>query len=67
MNLLLRLCWHVSLALEIVSGTKIFGAAAGDEAEANIPWDTDHFPGLRGGLEPASLKAIFTKFGHTGF
>ena len=33
----LRLCWLVSLALETISGTNIFGAVAGDEVEAHFP------------------------------
>ena len=57
----MRLCWLVPLALGTISGTNIFGAVAGDETEAYLPWYTYHFPGLRGGLAPASLKAIFTR------
>ena len=57
----MRLGWLVPLALGTISGTNIFGAIAGDKTEVYLPWDTYHFPGLRGGLEPASLKAIFTK------
>ena len=41
--LYLRLCWLVSLALETISGTNIFGAVAEDEAEAYLPWDTYQF------------------------
>ena len=55
----MRLCWLVPLALGTISGTNIFGAVAGDEAEANLPWDTYHFPGLRGELKPASVEGYF--------
>ena len=64
--LLLRLCWHVSLALETVSDTNIFGAVAGDEAEANLPWDTYHFPGLSGGIKPASWRLYFHQVWQSG-
>ena len=56
---LLRLCWLLTLALVTISDTNIFGVVAGDEAEANLPWDTYHFLGLRGGLKLSFLKAIF--------
>ena len=55
----MRLCWLVPLALGTISGTNIFGAVARDEAEAYLPWDTYHFPGLRGGLKPASFEGYF--------
>ena len=30
-----------------------------DESEAYLPWDTYHFPGLRGGLKPTSFEGYF--------
>ena len=43
LNFILSVCWLVSLALETISGTNIFGAVAGDEAEAYLPCDTYQF------------------------
>ena len=52
------MCWLISLALETISGTNIFGVVAEDEVE-DISSLGYLSVGLRGGLEPASLKAIF--------
>ena len=56
----LRLCWLVSLALETISGTNIFGAVAGDEVEAHFPWDTYQFSSLSGGLKPTLFEGYFS-------
>ena len=56
----LRLCWLVSLALETIYGTNIFGAAAGDEVESIFSLGyLSVLLVLRGELKPALLKAIF--------
>ena len=46
----MRLCWLVTLALVTISDTNIFGAVAGDEAEANLTWDTYHFSWFESGV-----------------
>ena len=57
----MRLCWLVSLALETISGTNIFGAVAGDEVE-----DTSSLRYLsillvlRGGLKPTLFEGYFS-------
>ena len=52
----LRLCWLVSLALETISGTNIFGAVVGDEVEdiSSLGYLSVLLV-LRGGLKPAHL------------
>ena len=58
----LSVCWLVSLALETISGTNIFGTIAGDEVEdiSSLGYLLVLLV-LRGGLKPAFYKAIFTK------
>ena len=56
----MRLCWLVSLALETISGTNIFGAFAGDESEDIFSLGyLSCLLVLRGGLKPTLYKAIF--------
>ena len=63
----LRLCWLVSLALETISGTNIFGAVAGDEFEdiSSLGYLSVLLV-LRGGLKPTFYKAIFHQSCHSG-
>ena len=57
----MRLCWLVSLALETISGTKIFGAVAGDEVEdiSSLGYSSILLV-LRGGLKPALFEVYFS-------
>ena len=67
-DFILRLCWLVSLALETISGTNIFGVVAGDEFEEIFSLGYLSFLlVLRGGLKPALFKAIFYQSCHSGF
>ena len=55
------MCWLVSLALETISGTNIFGVIARDKVEdiSSLGYSSILLV-LRGGLKPAHLyKAIF--------
>ena len=57
----MRLCWLVSLALETVSGTNIFGAIAGDEVEDTFSLGyLSILLVLRGGLKPALFEGYFS-------
>ena len=59
-DFILRLCWLVSLALETISGTNIFGAVSRDEVEdISFLGYLSVLLVLRGGLKPAFYKAIF--------
>ena len=64
----LRFCWLVSLALETISGTNIFGAVVGDEVEDIFSLGyLSVLLVLRGELKPAHFKSIFHQVCQSGY